>query len=275
MSKNKYPLFVMVTHQVLDSPAWRAMSSGARCLYIALKRRFSPNGRNNGRIYLSQRQARKEVRAGSSEIVRWFRELQYYGFIVMIEPGCLGVEGKGKAPRWRLTEVAYMRGTSSRGMEGMPTMDFLKWDGVRFSRHQTGGDHLKSKTESRSRKPERGAPENRSTRAPENQSTRHNYRSRKPEHMSGRTPPENRSKSIKPSRLGGRVLSAQSPVGRQVAGAAKPNGRNNGAAAPYCRLCDGETGTQIYDGIGHLHPRCLDSWRVDSGQSAAHPEAAK
>jgi hypothetical protein len=229
MSKHQYPPFVMVTNQVLDSPAWRAMSKGARCLYIALKRRYSPNGRNNGRIYLSQLQARKELGAGATEIVRWFRELQYYGFIVMIAQGCLGVDGKGKAPRWRLTELAYMRGTSSRGMDDMPTMDFLKWNGVRYSSHQTGGDHLKSKTESRSRKPERGAPENRSTRAPENRSTRHNFRSRKPEHMNGRTAPENRSGSIKPSRVGGRVLSAE-PVSQQVAGTAKPNG-GNGAAA--------------------------------------------
>ena len=29
-----------------------------------------------------------------------------------------------------------MRGTSSRGVEDMPTMDFLKWNGVRFSEHR-------------------------------------------------------------------------------------------------------------------------------------------
>jgi hypothetical protein len=110
------------------------MSHGARSLYIALKRRYWPNKKNNGRIYLSHRQARKELgRSSPNEIVRWFRELQYYGFIVMVAPGCLGVNGKGKAPRWRLTEVSYMRGTSSRGVEDMPTMDFLKWNGVRFS----------------------------------------------------------------------------------------------------------------------------------------------
>jgi hypothetical protein len=142
--KNQYPPFVMVTNQVLDAPAWRAMSHGARNLYIALKRRFSPNRKNNGRIYLSHRQARKEIRAGASQIVRWFGELQYYGFIVMIEPGCLGLDGKGKAPRWRLTEVAYMRGTSSRGMEDMPTMDFLKWNGTRFSKQEAGAAKTRS-----------------------------------------------------------------------------------------------------------------------------------
>jgi hypothetical protein len=156
MIKKKHdgPHFVMVTETVLDSPAWQAMSHGARSLYIALKRRYWPNQKNNGYLYLSQRKAVKELGSGMSQIVRWFRELQYYGFIIMMSPGYLGVEGKGRAPRWRLTEVAYMRGTSSKGMEDMPTTDFLKWNGVRFSKHQEGGDHLGKSLESRSRKPE-------------------------------------------------------------------------------------------------------------------------
>jgi hypothetical protein len=151
----KNPPFVMITNQVLDSPAWRAMSHGARSLYVALKRRYSHNFRNNGKIYLSTRIARKELgRSGLSEIGRWFQELQYYGFIVMMKPGCLGADGKGKAPRWRLTEVAYMRGTSSRGMEDMPTQDFLRWNGVPFTKHHSGGDHLKPERDKRNPDPE-------------------------------------------------------------------------------------------------------------------------
>src|SRR5262249_31669189 len=53
-----------------------------------------------------------------------FRELQYFGFIVMTEPGCLGVDGKGKAPHWRLTELGYMNDP--------PTRDFIRWDGSQF-----------------------------------------------------------------------------------------------------------------------------------------------
>jgi hypothetical protein len=42
----------------------------------------------------------------------------------MMTPGCLGLEGKGKAPRWRLTEAPYL---------GEPaTKDFLRWRGVKF-----------------------------------------------------------------------------------------------------------------------------------------------
>jgi hypothetical protein len=133
MSK-KNPPFVMITNQVLDSPAWRAMSLGARLLYIALKRRYWPNRKNNGKICLSFRRAQKELGSGTVQIARWFRELQYYGFIIKMIPGQLGVDGKGRAPGWRLTEVGYMRGTSSKGMEDMPTMDFLKWNGTPFSK---------------------------------------------------------------------------------------------------------------------------------------------
>lgn len=61
--KKKNPPFVMITNQVLDSPAWRAMSHGARSLYLALKRRYSHNFHNNGKIYLSTRMARKELGA--------------------------------------------------------------------------------------------------------------------------------------------------------------------------------------------------------------------
>jgi hypothetical protein len=50
-------------------------------------------------------------------------------------PGGLGVNGKGQAPRWRLTEIGYMRDP--------PTRDFMHWNGVRFSQHQPGGDQPK------------------------------------------------------------------------------------------------------------------------------------
>jgi hypothetical protein len=201
------PHFVMVTETVLDSPAWRAMSHGARSLYIALKRRYWPNRKNNGHIYLPQRKAEKELGSSNTQIVRWFRELQYYGFIVMMTPGYLGVEGKDRAPRWRLTEVAYMRGTSSKGMEDMPTMDFLKWDGVRFSKHEPGGDRAKPKTESRPRKGGRCAPENGGTYAPENGGARHNYRPRKGGQGSGPSAPEKGGKSI--NHVGGGVGSVE------------------------------------------------------------------
>jgi hypothetical protein len=43
-------LFVPMLLPTIDSPAWRALSHGARSLYMALKRRFGINIHNNGKI---------------------------------------------------------------------------------------------------------------------------------------------------------------------------------------------------------------------------------
>jgi hypothetical protein len=110
---NIYGQFVPIHYAMLDSEAWRALSPGARALYIALRRRV-PRGRNE--VYLSQRQAEKEVGSSRRLIARWFRELEHFGFIVMSSPGCLGVEGKGKAPHWRLTECGTTSKTSATGV---------------------------------------------------------------------------------------------------------------------------------------------------------------
>jgi hypothetical protein len=65
-----------------------------------------------------------ELKSHTDYITRWFRELQHYGFIVMTTRGCLGVDGKGKAPHWRLTELDHNGKPPSR--------DFARWNGVPF-----------------------------------------------------------------------------------------------------------------------------------------------
>ena len=79
--------FVMITRLVLDSKAYRCMSMGARVLYVALKRRYWRDRHNNGRIYLSQRDASRELNRDTNQITRWFRELQHFGFIVQTKGG--------------------------------------------------------------------------------------------------------------------------------------------------------------------------------------------
>jgi hypothetical protein len=116
--------FVPMLVDTMSAAAWRVMSPHARVLYVALKSRYGFKAKNNGRIYLSVRQGAKETGLNKNMIARSFRELNYYGFIVMMNPGCLGVEGRGKAPHWRLTELGYMTDP--------PTRDFLRWDGELF-----------------------------------------------------------------------------------------------------------------------------------------------
>jgi hypothetical protein len=60
----------------------------------------------------------------------------------MHTPGFLGLEGKGQAPRWRLTELGCMKDP--------PTRDYERWDGKPFV------DQIKP----RARKPARGVLEN-------------------------------------------------------------------------------------------------------------------
>jgi len=117
--------FVPLLIETLATAAWRATSHGARSLYVALKSRYSDNFKNNGKIFLSSRNAAIKLGSNRDSVLRWFRELEYYGFIVMTNPGALGVDGKGKAPHWRLTELGYMNDP--------PTKDFLLWNRVTFA----------------------------------------------------------------------------------------------------------------------------------------------
>lgn len=129
--KGRLPPFVPLDVEVMASPAWRAMSFGARWLYVHLKRRWSFKQQNNGRLFLSQRDAQEEIGGNRDSISRWFRELQHYRFIVMTESGSLGVDGKGKAPHWRLTELPAPGGRNG-STTMLPTKDFLRWNGTKF-----------------------------------------------------------------------------------------------------------------------------------------------
>jgi hypothetical protein len=124
---DRLPQFVPLFIKTLDSPAWRALSHGGRSLYTALKRRVSPG--NNGRLFISQRGAKQEIGSHHNEIARWFRELQHYGFIVQTQGGSLGIDGRGKAPHWRLTELPHLGEP--------PTRDFERWDGRKFVDQKT------------------------------------------------------------------------------------------------------------------------------------------
>lgn len=123
-SKGSLPDFVPLFKSTMKHDAWRAASHGARSLYAALKGRHNTRLQNG--VYLSTRDAVKELGSFShrDNVRRWFRELQYYGFIAMLTPGHLGVDGHGKAPHWRLTECWF---------SGQPpTRDFERWDGTPF-----------------------------------------------------------------------------------------------------------------------------------------------
>lgn len=104
--------YVRVIKAMLKEPAWLDLTFGARCLYILLKSYH--NGENNGRIYIGVRRAAKELGAGKTSAERWFHELREHGFIRPTQGAFLGLEGKGSATHWRLTEIGYMGEQPSR-----------------------------------------------------------------------------------------------------------------------------------------------------------------
>ena len=133
--KNKHgdrlPPFVPLFRETLRSPAYLQLSMGARALLTALRGRCGKNC--NGHVYLSQRCAAEDLgHKNRNDIANWFRELQHYGFLVMTSAAALGVDGKGKAPHWRITDAPTRHGN---GQLDPATKEFLHWDGVVFEPH--------------------------------------------------------------------------------------------------------------------------------------------
>jgi hypothetical protein len=117
--------FVPLLKATMKTEPWKMLSHGARSLYAILKWRY--NSITQNAVFASTRDAEKELGQHSTRpnVMRWFRELEHYGFIRMVSPAHHGVNGHGKAPHWRLTEEGYL------GKE--PTRDFLRWDGTPFT----------------------------------------------------------------------------------------------------------------------------------------------
>jgi hypothetical protein len=97
--------FIKFQHEILDTDAWIFVSrSGAVSVLLEIWRRH--NGRNNGRIAYSQREAMRKFRCSPKRVVRWFCDLQEAGFLVVVQRGSFsqktGAPGD-RATTWRLT----------------------------------------------------------------------------------------------------------------------------------------------------------------------------
>ena len=100
--KGRLPPFIALIRDTVNAPAFKMLTFGARALFTVLVGQFY---NNNGRFYLSQRKAGEMLgHKDRNDIANWFRELVHYGFIVQTSGASLGIEGKGKAPHWRLTD---------------------------------------------------------------------------------------------------------------------------------------------------------------------------
>ena len=98
--------FAKLIRSEMELPAWRALSTTAQALYPWLRLEWhGPDFNNNGRISLSVRQAAERLGVGQDRAARAFHELQAKGWIVVREPGRLGVEGEAKSHGFELTEI--------------------------------------------------------------------------------------------------------------------------------------------------------------------------
>ena len=65
MSRNRIKAFdapfVGITTTVLDSPAWKAMSTSARIVYVEIKRGYNFKSNNNGRLFLASRDGPEKI----------------------------------------------------------------------------------------------------------------------------------------------------------------------------------------------------------------------
>jgi hypothetical protein len=127
--------FVPLNRDMIKTPAWLALSHGARSLFVALKWHY--NSRLGNTVYKSTREAAKELGSNKDRVTRWYRELEWYGFIRKVSAGCLGVEGVGKAAHWRLTDDHF---------NGQPaTRDYLKWDDERYHEQKPPSYYMRKK----------------------------------------------------------------------------------------------------------------------------------
>jgi hypothetical protein len=77
--------FALVTHEMMDSPAWRGLSCPARAVLLQVWRRY--NGRNNGRLAASARDLAAECRLNKDTAVRALKELQEARFLILVTQG--------------------------------------------------------------------------------------------------------------------------------------------------------------------------------------------
>jgi hypothetical protein len=126
MKRNRKSLgpFVALPKAIMATPAWRAMTFGARLLWIEMRGWLRNDRLNNGKQHLSCRDAAEAIGADKSTVARWFVENEHYGFLRKTAAGFLGSDGRGIAAKYRFTDLAH--GTHPA------TRDYEKWDGVLF-----------------------------------------------------------------------------------------------------------------------------------------------
>jgi DNA-binding transcriptional MocR family regulator len=117
--KGKRERYVMLRYWMLNSDAWKSLPGLARALYVEIVQRY--NGRNNGHIPYSVREAVQALRISKDTVRHLLGILQARGFIVCTRKGYFSVKTTKDASEWRLTEY------DSDHPVAHATKDFMRW----------------------------------------------------------------------------------------------------------------------------------------------------
>jgi hypothetical protein len=116
--KNLRGRFVMLYQDMMESAAWASLDANARTLYVHIVARY--NGKNNGRIPFSTREAALTLNVSKDTAARALKELIDRGLIEIVKRSAFNLKrGPDKATEYCLTEYpckspAKRRLTNSR-----------------------------------------------------------------------------------------------------------------------------------------------------------------
>lgn len=111
--------FVMLTYDILNSPAWEGLSTQARAVLIQIAKRY--NGGNNGALAASVRNLASECRINKDTAAKAVKELLNAGFLELAQAGAFSFK-KRHAAEYRLTWLKCDQ-TGARGSRAWKTKD--------------------------------------------------------------------------------------------------------------------------------------------------------
>jgi hypothetical protein len=114
----KYEQHVRLHHWLLNSAAYLSLSPPARAVLVEVMRIY--NGKNNGKLALSVREAGLRCNISKNTAARALRELTERGFIEVRTPSSFSLKCR-RAAEWTLTE--FRNDVTGK----LPTKSFFNW----------------------------------------------------------------------------------------------------------------------------------------------------
>lgn len=113
--ENRAEHWTKLVRPMMQTNAWRALSTTAQALYPWIKFEWhGPKANNNGKLRLSVRQAAVCIGCNPKTAGRAFHDLQAKGFIVQTEGACLSAGGDAQSPSYEVTEIALPTSNTGR-----------------------------------------------------------------------------------------------------------------------------------------------------------------